>query len=66
MAEIRVPYEYDGRPFEGAGVDWQVTMFGHAVHWFCNKEATGPAQRYDEALCNRSYAMMRDFFVETW
>jgi len=46
-------------------VDWQVMMFGHAVHSFCDVGANNPAQRYDEKLCKQSYRMMRDFFSET-
>ncbi len=49
-----------------AAVDWQIMMFGHAVHSFCNKEANTETQRYDEKLCNQSYRMMRDFFAETF
>ena len=48
-----------------AGVDWQVMMFGHAVHSFCDKGQNGDALRYDEKLCQQSYRMMRDFFAET-
>ncbi len=48
-----------------AGVDWQVMMFGHAVHSFCDKGQNGDALRYDEKLCRQSYRMMRDFFAET-
>ena len=48
-----------------AGVDWQVMMFGHAVHSFCDKGQDGDALRYDEKLCRQSYRMMRDFFAET-
>lgn len=51
---------------EGAGVDWQIMMFGHAVHSFCNREANSEAQRYDDKLCKQSYRMMRDFFAETF
>ncbi len=50
----------------GADVDWQIMMFGHAVHSFCNKEANTESQRYDEKLCQQSYRMMRDFFAETF
>jgi len=49
-----------------AKVDWQVMMFGHAVHSFCNKEANTESQQYDEKLCDQSYRMMRDFFAETF
>ncbi len=49
-----------------AGVDWQVMMFGHAVHSFCDKGQNGDALRYDEKLCQQSYRMMRDFFAQTF
>ena len=51
-----------------AKVDWQVMMFGHAVHSFCDAHAptTGNSpQRYDPKLCRKSYQMMREFFAET-
>jgi dienelactone hydrolase len=51
-----------------AGVDWQVMMFGHAVHSFCDKDQgwNHPGLRYDEKVKNKSYRMMREFFAETW
>jgi dienelactone hydrolase len=49
-----------------AKVDWQVMMFGGAVHSFCDPTAVGGAQRYDEKLCRKSYALMHDFFAETF
>jgi len=49
-----------------AGVDWQVMMFGNAVHSFCVLGANRDSQRYDDKLCKQSYRMMRDFFAETW
>jgi dienelactone hydrolase len=49
-----------------AKVDWQVMMFGHAVHSFCDVGANNPAQRYDEKLARQSYRMMRDFFANTF
>jgi dienelactone hydrolase len=49
-----------------AKVDWQVMMFGPpAVHSFCDPTAKGPATQYDEKLCRKSYALMREFFAET-
>ena len=48
-----------------AKVDWQVMMFGGAVHSFCDPTANAAAQRYDEKLCRKSYGLMRDFFSET-
>jgi dienelactone hydrolase len=47
-----------------AKVDWQVMMFGGAVHSFCDPTAGGGPTRYDEKLCRKSYALMRDFFAE--
>jgi len=49
-----------------AKVDWQVMMFGHAVHSFCDKGQNGAELRYDEKLCQQSYRMMRDFFAHTF
>jgi len=48
-----------------AKVDWQVMMFGGAVHSFCDPTANAGPTRYDEKLCLKSYRMMRDFFTET-
>jgi dienelactone hydrolase len=48
-----------------AKVDWQVMMFGGAVHSFCDPTANVGASRYDEKLCRKSYMLTRDFFAET-
>ena len=48
-----------------AKVDWQVMMFGGAVHSFCDPTVSAGPLRYDEELCRKSYMLMRDFFVET-
>ena len=48
-----------------AKVDWQVMMFGGAVHSFCDPTANAAATRYDAKLCRKSYMLMRDFFAET-
>jgi dienelactone hydrolase len=48
-----------------AKVDWQVMMFGGAVHSFCDPSANAGPTRYDEKLCRQSYRLMRDFFDET-
>jgi dienelactone hydrolase len=48
-----------------AKVDWQVMMFGGAVHSFCDPTANAGPSRYDEKLCRKSYRLMRDFFAET-
>ena len=49
-----------------AKVDWQVMMFGDAVHSFCDPTANAGPTRYDEKLCRKSYMLMRDFFAETF
>ncbi len=49
-----------------AAVDWQVVMFGGAVHSFCDPTANAGPSRYDEKLCRQSYRLMRDFFSETF
>jgi dienelactone hydrolase len=48
-----------------AKVDWQVMMFGDAVHSFCDPTVNAGPTRYDERLCRKSYMLMRDFFAET-
>jgi dienelactone hydrolase len=48
-----------------AKVDWQVMMFGGAVHSFCDPTVAAGALRYDAKLCRKSYMLMRDFFAET-
>ena len=48
-----------------AKVDWQVMMFGGAVHSFCDPTVHAGALRFDEKLCRKSYMLMRDFFAET-
>jgi dienelactone hydrolase len=48
-----------------AKIDWQVMMFGGAVHSFCDPTAHAGPTRYDEKLCRKSYTLMRDFFTET-
>ncbi|HVA15278.1 MAG TPA: dienelactone hydrolase family protein [Stellaceae bacterium] len=47
-----------------AKVDWQVMMFGHAVHSFCDPGANAGPTRYDAKLCAKSYKLMREFFGE--
>ena len=48
-----------------AKIDWQVMMFGGAVHSFCDPTVHAGPTRYDEKLCRKSYMLMRDFFAET-
>lgn len=47
-----------------AGADWQLMMYGHASHSFCDVGMFNELQRYDEKLTRQSYRMMRDFFAE--
>jgi dienelactone hydrolase len=48
-----------------ANVDWQIMMFGGAVHSFCDPTVHAGPTRYDEKLCRKSYTLMREFFAET-
>src|SRR3954470_10951018 len=48
-----------------AHIEWQVVMFGGAVHSFCDPTVNSGPTRYDEKLCRKSYRLMRDFFDET-
>jgi dienelactone hydrolase len=48
-----------------ANIDWQIMMFGGAVHSFCDPTADAGPTRYDAKLCRKSYMLMRDFFDET-
>jgi dienelactone hydrolase len=48
-----------------AKVDWQVMMFGGAVHSFCDPTVHAGPTVYDEKLCRKSYRLMRDFLAET-
>jgi dienelactone hydrolase len=48
-----------------ANVEWQVMIFGGAVHAFCVPSANFEGVRYDEKLCRKSYRLMHDFFAET-
>ena len=48
-----------------AGVDWQLVVFGGAVHSFTDVDANRPGfNQYDEKVARRSYEMMNDFFDE--
>ena len=48
-----------------AKVDWQVMLFGGAVHSFCDPTANAGPTRYDEKLCRKSYMLMRDFLADS-
>jgi dienelactone hydrolase len=51
-----------------AGVDWQLHLYGGAVHSFTNPEADGstPALRYDRDADQRSWAAMLGLFGEVF
>lgn len=49
-----------------AKVDWQIMMFGGAVHSFCDPTVHAGPVRYDARLCRQSFRMMHDFFEETF
>ena len=50
------------------GVDWQMHLYGGAVHSFTNPIADGsnPAIRYDQRADERSWRAMRDLFDEVF
>jgi len=48
-----------------AKVDWQVMTFGGRGSFFCDPTVHAGPTRYDEKLCRKSYAMMRDFFARS-
>jgi dienelactone hydrolase len=48
-------------------VDWQLVAYGGAVHSFTNPEAGNDPSKgsaYNEAADKRSWAAMKQFFVE--
>jgi dienelactone hydrolase len=50
---------------EQAGTDWQLIMYGGAMHGFTHKDATGmPGVAYDAASDSPSTIAIKDFFVE--
>jgi dienelactone hydrolase len=52
---------------ESAGVDWQLVMYGHAVHSFTNPGAGDDPSRgsaYNEKADRRSWEAMQTFFIE--
>ncbi len=63
--EQRLAFEEEMR---GAGVDWQMHLYGGAVHSFTNRDADGsnPAIRYDQPADERSWRAMRGLFDEVF
>jgi dienelactone hydrolase len=51
-----------------AGVDWQMHLYGGAVHSFTNPAADGsmPAIKYDEPADTRSWQAMVNLFAEVF
>lgn len=49
-----------------AGIDWQIMMYGHADHGFCDLASQSESMQYDEKLAMQSYRTMREFLAETW
>ena len=50
-----------------AGADWQIHVYGHAMHAFTAKHLNEPERglAYDERADVRSWASMREFFAAT-
>lgn len=50
-----------------AGVDWQLMMFGNAVHSFTDPTAKSPGQaEYNPLVAQRAFGMMNAFFDEAF
>ena len=65
-AEQRLAFEDEMR---AGGVDWQLHLYGGAVHSFTNPRATGvdlPGIAYDETADHRSWNAMNDLFDEVF
>ncbi len=63
--EQRADFEEEMR---AAGVDWQMHLYGGAVHSFTNPSADGsmPAIKYDEHADTRSWQAMLNLFAEVF
>ncbi len=63
--EQRQAFEEEMR---AAGVDWQMHLYGGAVHSFTNPAVDGsmPALRYDQRADERSWRSMQDLFSEVF
>ena len=63
--EQRLGFEDEMR---AAGVDWQMHVYGGAVHSFTNPTADGsnPAIRYDQHADERSWLAMQGLFAEVF
>lgn len=54
------------KEMDTAGADWQFVQFSGAVHCFTEPTAASPGCKYDARTATRAYAMMSDFFDETF
>ncbi len=54
------------REMRAAGADWQLLVYGGAMHCFAIPGATGttPGCKYDERTAKRAFAQMRRFFAD--
>ena len=58
-----------GEEMDRAGADWQLVVYGNAVHGFTHKHAVpgaAPGVAYDEAADQRSFAATRAFLAEAF
>lgn len=52
---------------EAAGAPWQMHIFGHVLHSFCEPEANVPGiAEYDEAAARQSYRMIEHFIADAF
>ncbi len=55
------------KEMQDAGVDWQLMMFGNAVHSFTDPTANVPGQQmYDPLVAQKSFTMMHNFFQDAF
>ena len=53
------------KEMQDANADWQLVMFGNAVHSFTNPQANTPGRnQYNPEVAARAFAMMNNFFDE--
>src|SRR5690606_20115790 len=58
------PADFDAfiKEMKDSDIDWQLVMYGNAVHSFTDKKADSDGARYNEKADQRSWRAMNDFF----
>lgn len=55
-----------GEEMRGLGADWQLNIYGGAVHSFTNPDADSESARYDPEAARRSWEAMKAFLREVF